>query len=51
MTRKEQMVAELDEYFEKILTDEDLEFLQVFEDEEFELYGNETEVIDEECSE
>ena len=28
MTRKEQMVAELDEYFEEILTDEDLEFVQ-----------------------
>lgn len=51
MTKREQMVAELDEYFEEILTDEDLEFLQVFEDEEFEPYGNETEVIDEECSE
>ena len=48
MTRKEQMVAELDEYFEEILTDEDLEFLQVFEDEEFEPYENETEIPDEE---
>ena len=46
MTRKEQMVAELDEYFEEILTDEDLEFLQVFEDEEFEPYENETEIPD-----
>lgn len=47
MTRKEQMAAELDEYFEEILTDEDLEFLQVFEDEEFEPYENETEIPDE----
>ena len=46
MTRKEQMVAELDEYFEEILTDKDLEFLQVFEDEEFEPYGNENEIPD-----
>jgi len=38
MTRKEQMVAELDEYFEEILTDEDLEFLQVFEDDNIESY-------------
>ena len=45
MTTKEQMVAELDEYFEEILTDEDLEFLQVFEDEEFEPYGNESEIL------
>ena len=48
MTKREQMIAELDEYFEEILTDEDLEFLQVFEDEEFEPYGNETEIPDEE---
>ena len=47
MTKREQMAAELDEYFEEILTDEDLEFLQVFEDEEFEPYGNETEISDE----
>ena len=45
MTRKEQMVAELDEYFEEILTDKDLEFLQVFENEEFEPYGNESEIL------
>lgn len=32
------MVAELDEYFEEILTDEDLEFLQVFEDDNIESY-------------
>jgi hypothetical protein len=47
MTKREQMVAELDEYFEEILTDKDLEFLQVFEDEEFEPYDNETEIPDE----
>lgn len=47
MTKREQMIAELDEYFEEILTDEDLEFLQVFEDEEFEPYDNETEIPDE----
>ena len=46
MTRREQMIQELDEYFEDILTDEDLEFLQVFEDEEFESYGNETKIPD-----
>ena len=45
MTKREQMAAELDEYFEEILTDEDLEFLQVFEDEEFEPYENETEIL------
>ncbi len=50
MTRKEQMVAELDEYFEEILTDEDLEFLQVFEDDNIESY-EEIEVIDEKLSE
>ncbi len=48
MTRKEQMVAELDEYFEEILTDEDLEFLQVFEDDNLDSYE---EIVDEECSE
>ena len=47
MTRKEQMVAELDEYFEEILTDEDLEFLQVFEDDNLDSYE---EIVDEECS-
>jgi hypothetical protein len=47
MTKREQMVAELDEYFEEILTDKDLEFLRVFEDEEFEPYDNETEIPDE----
>ena len=46
--KKEQMVAELDEYFEEILTDEDLEFLQVFEDDNLDSYE---EVTDEECSE
>lgn len=50
MTRKEQMVAELDEYFEEILTDEDLEFLQVFEDDVIDSY-EESVVIDEECTE
>ena len=50
MTRKEQMVAELDEYFEDILTDEDLEFLQVFEDDVIDSY-EESVVIDEECTE
>lgn len=48
MTKKEQMVAELDEYFEEILTDEDLEFLQVFEDDNLDSYE---EIVDEECSE
>lgn len=48
MTKREQMVAELDEYFEKILTDEDLEFLQVFEDDNLDSYE---EIVDEECSE
>ena len=48
MTRKEQMVAELDEYFEEILTDEDLEFLQVFEDDNLDSYE---EIVDEECTE
>lgn len=48
MTRKEQMAAELDEYFEEILTDEDLEFLQVFEDDNLDSYEK---VTDEECSE
>ena len=38
MTKREQMAAELDEYFEEILTDEDLEFLQVFEDDNIESY-------------
>ena len=38
MTRKEQMIQELDEYFEDILTDEDLEFLQVFEDDVIDSY-------------
>lgn len=47
MTRKEQMAAELDEYFEEILTDEDLEFLQVFEDDNLDSYE---EIVDEECS-
>ena len=46
MTRKEQMVAELDEYFEEILTDEDLEFLQVFENDNLDSYE---EITDEEC--
>ena len=41
------MVAELDEYFEEILTDEDLEFLQVFEDDNLDSYE---EITDEECS-
>ena len=50
MTRKEQMIQELDEYFEDILTDEDLEFLQVFEDDNIESY-EEIEVIDEKLSE
>ena len=50
MTRKEQMIQELDEYFEDILTDEDLEFLQVFEDDNIESY-EEIEVIDEKFSE
>ena len=48
MTKREQMAAELDEYFEEILTDEDLEFLQVFEDDNIESYE---EIVDEECSE
>ena len=48
MTRKEQMIQELDEYFEDILTDEDLEFLQVFEDDNLDSYE---EIVDEECSE
>lgn len=48
MTRNEQMVAELDEYFEEILTDEALEFLQVFEDDNLDSYE---EIVDEECSE
>lgn len=47
MTRKEQMVAELDEYFEEILTDEDLEFLQVFEDDNLDSYEEVTEIPDE----
>ena len=38
MTRKEQMIQELDEYFEDILTDKDLEFLQVFEDDVIDSY-------------
>ena len=50
MTRKEQMIQELDEYFEDILTDEDLEFLQVFEDDVIDSY-EESVVIDEEFSE
>lgn len=50
MTRKEQMIQELDEYFEDILTDEDLEFLQVFENDNIESY-EEIEVIDEKLSE
>ena len=50
MTRKEQMIQELDEYFEDILTDKDLEFLQVFEDDNIESY-EEIEVIDEKLSE
>ena len=50
MTRKEQMIQELDEYFEDILTNEDLEFLQVFEDDNIESY-EEIEVIDEKLSE
>jgi len=50
MTRKEQMIQELDEYFEDILTDEDLEFLQVFEDDVIDSY-EESVVIDEECTE
>ena len=37
MTRKEQMVAELDEYFEEILTDEDLEFLQYCNNEQLDV--------------
>ena len=48
MTKREQMVAELDEYFEEILTDEDLEFLQVFEDDNLDSYE---EIVDEECTE
>ena len=48
MTKREQMAAELDEYFEEILTDEDLEFLQVFEDDNLDSYE---EIVDEECSE
>lgn len=48
MTKREQMAAELDKYFEEILTDEDLEFLQVFEDDNLDSYE---EVTDEECSE
>lgn len=48
MTKREQMVAELDEYFEEILTDKDLEFLQVFEDDNLDSYE---EIVDEECSE
>ena len=47
MTRKEQMAAELDEYFEEILTDEDLEFLQVFEDDNLDSYEEVTEIPDE----
>lgn len=50
MTRKEQMIQELDEYFEDILTDEDLKFLQVFENDNIESY-EEIEVIDEKLSE
>lgn len=50
MTRKEQMIQELDEYLEDILTDEDLEFLQVFENDNIESY-EEIEVIDEKLSE
>ena len=50
MTRKEQMIQELDEYLEDILTDEDLEFLQVFEDDVIDSY-EESVVIDEECAE
>lgn len=49
MTRKEQMIQELDEYLEDILTDEDLEFLQVFEDDVIDSY-EESVVIDEECT-
>lgn len=48
MTKREQMIAELDEYFEEILTDKDLEFLQVFEDDNLDSYE---EIVDEECSE
>ena len=46
MTRKEQMIQELDEYFEDILTDEDLEFLQVFEDDNLDSYEEVTEIPD-----
>lgn len=48
MTTREQMAAELDEYLEEILADKDLEFLQVFEDDNLDSYE---EIVDEECSE
>lgn len=48
MTTREQMAAELDEYLEEILANEDLEFLQVFEDDNLDSYE---EIVDEECSE
>lgn len=48
MTTREQMAAELDEYLEEILADIDLEFLQVFEDDNLDSYE---EIVDEECSE
>ena len=48
MITREQMAAELDEYLEEILANEDLEFLQVFEDDNLDSYE---EIVDEECSE
>jgi hypothetical protein len=48
MTTREQMAAELDEYLEEILANIDLEFLQVFEDDNLDSYE---EIVDEECSE
>jgi hypothetical protein len=48
MTTREQMAAELDEYLEEILANVDLEFLQVFEDDNLDSYE---EIVDEECSE
>lgn len=48
MTTREQMAAELDEYLEEILANKDLEFLQVFEDDNLDSYE---EIVDEECSE
>lgn len=42
------MAAELDEYLEEILANVDLEFLQVFEDDNLDSYE---EIVDEECSE